>query len=114
MIASRSSSGITSSEPIEQWGIHMAAEGKARRSITDRTATLRRVERDSGTTALSATTGDLAAWLGRPDRALVESLCAHQSLRTRASFLRAEGTMCFLDFEMVNTDAVEQKAVGRR
>ncbi|MAU83401.1 tyrosine-type recombinase/integrase [Gordonia sp. NPDC062954] len=73
----------TTVEPthIDRWATHMYAEGKTRRTVQDRTGTMRRFERDSGMSLLDATTGDLAMWLGRPDRAAVTKSVFHSHLK---------------------------------
>lgn len=79
------------SDHIQRWVTHMQAEGRARRTVQDRAATMRRFERDAGVSLLDATTGDLAEWLGRPDRANVTKSVFHSHLKQFYVWATANG-----------------------
>lgn len=79
------------SDYITDWATHLYAEGKTRRTVQDRVGTMRRVERDTGTTLIDATTGDLAEWLGRSDRASVTRSVFHSHLMTFYRWANATG-----------------------
>lgn len=79
------------SDHVERWVTHMHAEGRARRTIQDRAATMRRFERDSGMSLLDADTRHLAEWLGRPDRANVTKSVFHSHLKQFYVWAIADG-----------------------
>ncbi|QNJ58448.1 tyrosine integrase [Gordonia phage Archis] len=68
------------SHVIEDWITHLYAEGKSNRTVKDRRIVLRRFERDIETPILAATTGQIAAWLGRDDLATVTRSVYHSIL----------------------------------
>ncbi|EAS0269344.1 tyrosine recombinase [Salmonella enterica] len=83
------------SHVIDDWITHLYAEGKSNRTVKDRRIVLRRFERDAGVPVLAATTGHLAAWLGRDDLAPVTRSVYHSILSaffrwTIATGLRAD------------------------
>lgn len=68
-------------DPIDAWTVHQYAEGKANRTVKDRAALLRRFERHTGIPVSSASTADLAAWLGRPELSAVSRSTTHSHLK---------------------------------
>lgn len=61
--------------------MHQYAEGMARRTVRDRVAVARRFERATGVPVVSASTADLAAWLGRPELSAASRSTTHSHLR---------------------------------
>ncbi|ATD69190.1 MULTISPECIES: tyrosine-type recombinase/integrase [Gordonia] len=68
-------------DPVEVWATYMRAEGRAKRTIQDRVTTMRRFERDSGTTVLDAATDQLAEWLGRDELGPLARSCYHSMFK---------------------------------
>lgn len=66
---------------VERWITTLRAEGKSNRTLRERRTILRRFECDCGTPALSATTEQIAEWLGRDDLAAVTRSVYHSVLK---------------------------------